>query len=593
MVKLKLVFILVCLLLISSSALAGQKEIEVTFDKKEISLGSSIRMDMVFFDAVDMPVPEIPQITGLNISYLRSTDAISKVDGSIKRGKRYTYLIIPERPGIFSIGPLSFIHNGIEYVSDKLDIRINSGLSRITEDKTETASEEELKVKENAFLIIASDKDKVYVNEVFQIAAALYYRDVQITDIEYPKLNHEGFSISEFRSPQASRKQIKGYDYRIITFRNSAFAIRPGELYLGPAGISCSTYVQDLSRPSDSLSGNTQRKTTLNLESKARTITVLPFPQEGKPESFRGAVGDFQLSLDVEPSGFIKTGSAITLSMEISGNGNFNMVSAPIIKENENFIFYSPGIEDESDTYKRFKQTIIPKNASIKEIPEIEFSFFDPHKEKYTKIKKGPIAIKVFETATEKSHSIIDTDEIPIDNEIEQEPIGEGIIYIKEKTSKFSKVGIRLYKDKMFICLQLLPLFLYLTTVFLYKRHKRFKEDIAYARLKMSQSSAKTRLRQAYSILSSGNAEKFYAYIFESIQEYFGNKFNLPAAGMTSDIIARFLKARDADPSIIAQVKKFFDECYLARFTPYRYEKKDMLIIYEAANSIVENCKRI
>jgi len=591
--KFKKFILLILLIAITLPVLAQQKDIEITLDNTEISLGASIRMDMVFDDAEDMPEPTMPEIKGLKISYLRSTDMISRLDGKIRRGRRHTYLIMPETTGVFTIGPFDFVYNGTEYVSKKIGIRITSGLSRPTELKPETASEEEFRAKENAFFIMVSDKDRVYVNEPFQIAAALYYKDIQVTDIEYPALDHEGLSIDEFKSPQASRKQIKGYDYRIITFKNTAFAIRPGDLKLGPAKISCSMYAADASRSTGLAAGSSQKKASLRLESTPRNITVLPLPQGGKPESFKGAVGNFQLSLDVKPEGYIKTGEAITLIMGVSGNGNFNMVSAPVIKENQAFIFYNPSIESETDSYKSFKQIIMPKENFIKEIPEIEFSFFDPIKEKYIILKKGPIAIQVFETEARQASTIIEARDKTIPEKIEQEPIGEGIIYIKETAGKLKGKGLRLYKDKTYLLLHLMPVFLYISIALLYKRHKRFKEDIRYARAKKAQRQARIGLKHAYSILSSGGVEKFYSYIFECIQEYFGNKFNLPHAGITSDVTERVLKSRNADPSVILQVKKFFDNCYLVRFTPYGYEKKDMLDTLEMAKMIIEYCRKI
>lgn len=69
-----LIIVLACTTL---PAFAQQKDIEVTLDNTEIPLSSSIRMDMVFDGAEDMPAPAIPDVNGLKISYLRSTDAVS------------------------------------------------------------------------------------------------------------------------------------------------------------------------------------------------------------------------------------------------------------------------------------------------------------------------------------------------------------------------------------------------------------------------------------------------------------------------------------------------------------------------------------
>jgi hypothetical protein len=589
----RLLLIVFFISMVPAKVIAAERDIELVLDNTEITLSASIRMDLVFYDAGNMPPPDIPAIDGLKISYLRSTDVISRIEGITQRGKRHTYLIMPDRLGSFKIGPFSFLYNNNLYKSKQVNISVISGLSKSTDPRDESVKEEEFRAKENIFLITAAGKERVYVNEFFPIAVALYYKDIQIVDIDYPVIEHEGFSMGEFAVPQASRKDIKGYDYRIITFRNNMFALRPGDLRLGPAKISCNVQSQESVKTPGLIDKGVQRKSSTQIESTVKNIIVLPLPQQGRPDSFRGAVGDFSLNLDIKPDGYIKAGEAITLTTEVSGRGNLKMVYAPVIKENESFIFYNPTTVSESDSNKIFKQTIVPKTSAVTEIPEIEFSFFDPEKEKYVVLKKDPAKINVFDTTKEKSSRIIEAPDKAATENIEQEPIGEGIIYIKEYTKNFRDKGAYMYKDKRFLSFQGVPVLLYLFLVVFYRRHKRFKEDLSYARGKIAQKMARTGLQKAQIIMNSGDVEKFYASIFEVIQEYFGNKFNLPPAGITSDIADIALKTKNFDADIIAVVKKFFSVCYLARFTPSRYEKKDMLDTFNQAKIIVEYFRKI
>jgi hypothetical protein len=589
----KLLIIAFIIAFTSKAVLAIEKSLEIVFDNTEITLSSSIRMDLVFYDSEDIPAPNIPDIQGLNISYLRSTDVISRIDGKTQKGKRHTYLIMPERVGVFEIGPINVSYGNIIYKSKQTEIRVISGLSRPAGYTADVIKEEEFRAKENVFLIATPERERVYVNELFQLTVALYYKDIQLTDIEYPVLEHEGFLMGEFTLPQASRKDVKGYNYRIITFRNNIFALRPGDLKLGPAKVSCNVLTSDSTRPAGMMESGAQRKSSLQPESSVRNITVLPLPQRERPGSFKGAVGDFDLSFDAKPEGYIETGQAIVLTMELSGKGNFKMVDAPAIEESEGFIFYSPTIESESDTSRVFKQILVPKTTLVTEIPEIEFSFFNPDTEKYVTIKKGPLEIKVFDTVTEKPQLIIEAPDRMIPRKVEEELIGEGIIYIKERSEKFRTKGAYLYNNKGFMAFQAVPIVLYFFTVFFYKRYKRFKEDISYARAKIAEKKARKGLRDAQSALNSEDIEMFYSSILECVQEYLGNKFNLPPGGITSDIADNILKSKNFDIAAIEAVKNFFSDCYLARFTPHRYEKKDMINTFCQAKKLVEYFKRI
>jgi len=98
---------------------------------------------------------------------------------------------------------------------------------------------------------------------------------------------------------------------------------------------------------------------------------------------------------------------------------------------------------------------------------------------------------------------------------------------------------------------------------------------------------------KARSLLSENNVEGFYASIFECLQEYFGNKFNLPSGGITSDIVEHVLKPKNFDENIIIQVNRFFNDCDIAKFTPYRYDKSDMLRSLNLVKEIIEYFRKV
>ena len=120
------------------------------------------------------------------------------------------------------------------------------------------------------------------------------------------------------------------------------------------------------------------------------------------------------------------------------------------------------------------------------------------------------------------------------------------------------------------------------------KRRERFQSDIRYARAKIADKQAKKALMKARCLLNEGNVKGFYVSIFECLQEYFGNKFNLPSGGITLDIVEHVLKPKKYDESIIIKVNKFFNDCDMAKFTTYHYDKNDMLRSFNQVKEIIE-----
>jgi hypothetical protein len=580
--------------LIYSYCIAMEKhDVEIILDSTEVVLGSSARMDLIFDDSAGMPAPEIPDVEGLKIPYLRSTDVISRTGGKASYRKRHTYLIIPERPGIFTIGPFDIVNGDNQHIFKETRISVISSLAGAGDPGQGLEKEERFVPEKNAFLLLTVSKDRLYVNEIFNITAAFCYRDPHIIDIKYPSLEHAGFSIGEFNTPRKSRQEIKGLAYHIITFNNSAFAIVQGDQEFGPARIAFNLKVQHPSSPVEALSDNRYRIIPQTRVSGKKDIMVLPIPEKGRPEGFKGAVGNFQMAIGLEPGSSVKAGEAIIVTMSISGSGNFNMVSAPRINENEDFIFYQPGITEETGSYKTFSQILIPRTGITGEIPVIEFSYFDPVKERFITLVEGPFPIEVSGIDKIQARPALESfhEEHAVD--IRDEPVGEGIIYIKETPGIFKKTGSYLYKNKVFLYLHTLPVFLYLIILTGYKRYRRLKEDIGYARAKKAQAQAKKDIARSGSILLKREGEKFYSYIFVCMQEYFGNKFNLPPAGVTADIAEKNLRERGCSPHVIGQVRRFFDACYVARFTPYKYKEQEMLDMLAQARLIVHSCGRI
>ena len=76
------------------------------------------------------------------------------------------------------------------------------------------------------------------------------------------------------------------------------------------------------------------------------------------------------------------------------------------------------------------------------------------------------------------------------------------------------------------------------------------------------------------------------------MQEYLADKFNLPPGGITASIADETLKPKGFKRPILDEVKRFFTACDIARFTPSRYEKKDMAALLRDAERIVEYFKK-
>lgn len=126
-----------------------------------------------------------------------------------------------------------------------------------------------------------------------------------------------------------------------------------------------------------------------------------PLPLADQPPGFSGAVGKFEITASALPHR-VRVGDPITLTVEISGRGPIESLQAPKFAANQALTdgFRVPsdplsGDYDPDRDVKRFSIVIRAKSADVREIPAIEFAYFDPDAGEYRIARSNAIPIEV------------------------------------------------------------------------------------------------------------------------------------------------------------------------------------------------------
>lgn len=134
---------------------------------------------------------------------------------------------------------------------------------------------------------------------------------------------------------------------------------------------------------------------------RGRRLEVRELPTAGMPPSFSGAVGrGFSLEVSADRS-VVQVGEPITLSLRLRGDGNLETAGLPRLD--------SPGLlpadrfrvpaneltgHIEADT-KEFSAVVRVLDEEVREIPGLEFAWFDPDLGAYRSTRSRPIALSV------------------------------------------------------------------------------------------------------------------------------------------------------------------------------------------------------
>lgn len=137
----------------------------------------------------------------------------------------------------------------------------------------------------------------------------------------------------------------------------------------------------------------------LRIKPKIEMPHIQPLPVENQPRGFTGAVGRFRLTI-ATPNRNVRVGDPIELTIDVSGEGPLNTLPAPNLAEQAaltagfrvpNEALAGTSVGDR----RRFSQTIRAKRADVREIPPIEYPYFDPTTASYAVVRSNSIPLTV------------------------------------------------------------------------------------------------------------------------------------------------------------------------------------------------------
>ena len=563
------------LLILAAAALpgvasAGEISFEMTVNRNIVSLGHSIELSLIFEGSKSVPAPELRDIDGFKSRYVGPSSRVSIVNGKMSSSITHTYRLIPLKTGRFSIGPFAMDHKNDTYVSNQLSIEVIDGASGQAESPHQ--QKQQAALKDRLFLTMKAGKAETYINEIIPLTIKLYVSGLSIRDIQYPEFSHEGFSVEPFGRPKQYKERMGNVVYDIIEFNTSLFGTRAGDFTLGPAILSANLVIkrqrgrsgffnQD---PFDGFFGRYEAE-PIELNTNETSLTVLPLPDENRPEDFSGTVGNFNISVEVSPE-VIKVGDPVTLKSVVTGRGNFATVTGPVLKNAENFKTYESQSK-QGDGRKTFEQILIPITASVKEVPQVVFSYFDTTAGVYRTVLKGPFPITVTKPDKKEVLTILEAPHAAGKTFL-KETFGRDIIYIKESPGSTRKIGDYLYGNPLFLLLQIIPVIVFSAVLTLKKRHHRLSTDIGYARRLKAPRKAGKGIKEAEHYLNNNMPREFYDTLFRTLREYIGNRFHVAAGGITADDVDHMLGSRNLEASIVEKIKHIIIECDMARYAP-------------------------
>ena len=397
MKNVKFIFIITLLSLLSVKAF-GQVRIAAQVDTSEdIYVGQNFRYMIVIYDDNKPAKVDLTPLAQYNPQNIGNQD-VSQVTTNIinnkmsrKVIKRYvmSYSLTINKPGPIELPSVTVTIDGKEHPTKPIQLNI---LQPGTTDKLD-------------FDVVLSEQ-KCYIGQPVIITVKFYVSptaNVGEFQFNLPALTSDSFYIEEpeISDPQAKlfrlnsgitayvsqrAVQHKGKNFILVSFNKVLIPKHSGQIDIGTSSVSAALAVgQARSRDpffdNFRVFGPQKQYKRFAVNSKPLKLTVLPLPEQDKPESFYGLVGRYTIDASATPTK-VNVGDPITLTIKIGGSRYLKPVQWPELEQVSDFArnFKIPS-QKASPTMqngmKVFTQTIRANNDKINQIPSIPLAFFD------------------------------------------------------------------------------------------------------------------------------------------------------------------------------------------------------------------------
>jgi hypothetical protein len=558
----------ILLIILTSSMSFAQVKFEAKVSKTKLGQNERLRIDFTMnkdgdnFESPDFENFQV--IGGPNTSVSNSW-----LNGVHSYAKTYSYFLAPQKQGTFTIKSASIEIDGQVYKTKPVTVQVTKEVKRPNDPYNVEGV-----ASENIHLVAEISKSDPYLNEAITVVYKLYVSpDTGVSnwrELENPRYNDFWSQKIDTKGLRILNGKYKGEDYRYVVLRKTVlYPQKSGKLEIEPLKLDITVEVPTNRR--DIFGGRHMVQTNRTVSAGSRTINVKALPEEGKPDDFTGAVGDFKFNVMTSKSE-LNASESLTATVQVTGQGNLKLFQLPKLTLPSSLEVYEPEHNESIRTYLGGMQgsiadsyTIVPQYKGKYPIPSISFSYFDLKTETYKRVSSGEIIIDVIEGPLNNSSG---DDNFTASNGNKQEVLvnNDQFAFVKTEANLKPIESSNFFKSTVFWGSLLSPLLLIpLAIVFRKEREKR-NADVFGNKIRKADKLAKKYLSEARKSL--GNKEAFYIALEKALHNYLKAKLQIETSDFSKEKIEEILIERQVNEPTVKEFISILEHCELARYTP-------------------------
>ncbi|NDV61299.1 protein BatD [Puniceicoccales bacterium CK1056] len=566
--------------------LANAQEISVRAEVSPsvVMVGERAEYTLRFINTTQIPNMGTPRVDGLAFSSGMSTSSFRQIiNGAVTVETRGSWSFTATRTGTFIIPGRT--------------TRISGQTVEIQPVTFEVVPMDEA-TRSRAFLQLELPDGPYYVGQALTAKLGLFVRDdLTLSNIAFPEREGEGFLNTEFDdNPNRTRTRVSGRIYEAFVWE---FILTP--IKSGPTSLR---FIQNIAIQESSSDNrfprffNLDRTQTkpLALFTDTLEVDVLPLPEDNRPASFSDAVGEFNLTATLSTRELV-VGEPITLTLTLSGTGNFDRIAPPRIPEWENWRLYPPKVEFKPggdlgiSGSKSFEYILIPQSETIEEVPSLEYAYFNPENSDYTTVQIDAQPVTVAPSSKPVDSGVFLGSDF--NEQEEEERIPEALLPIRPETGALIQTGPPWENYRFWMVNGSFAIIL-LGVALVLHRKRRLRDDNQLARRHAGSRKVRKSLQRAGKAASSEDAEAFFIEARSAIQERVSHLSKTPLEAktlVTSDCLD-ILKDSDLPDSVVQKCSQILHAADASQFAGSPASTKNLLSHADELRELISDLNR-
>jgi len=582
------------------SALLFAQEFTVSVDETTVSDNNPFQVSFTFSGSSINNLSKFSPPSFENFMILsgpNQSTSIQIINGAQSASLTYSFVIQAKSVGTLSIGSASIEQNGTTYKSDPIKISVVKGNAQ-PQPKNKDSQISNDEIAKNLFIKTTVDKTRAYKGEQVIVTYKLYTRLSIAAQMSVNKIpQYQGFWAEELETPNNisfSTEVVNGKQFRVGVLKKAAlFPTQTGTLEVTPFELTVPVQIQKQKSRSvwDDFFGDPFGRSEViefNAKSNVVKIEVEPLPP-GQPDTFKGAVGDYSFDVKLNTT-TTKSNEPLTLNVNISGTGNIKLLDMPEINFPNGFEKYEPKVSEDINRKstisgtKKGEYLFVPRVVGIREIPPIEFSYFDPGKKKYVTLKSQSFTIDI-----KPGDKLASTEGVGKED-IKQ--LGEDIRFIKTSYNDIEKQESYIFNSTGFLIAGALPLVLGISLIGWKRRYDKLHGNVVLLRYQKAQKVAKNRLKLAKKLMDTQNYKEFYTELSSALFGYLEDKLHIPKSEFTVERASDELRNKNVSDGLIIDLKSSTEKCEFVRFAPGAEKSTAMKEMYSEIAEVIINLEK-